>query len=78
MIKNKAVKFNFFTYVAARYIRIAIVNLPVLLGFFILPHFGSGAFYSVVTNQFRENCEENGFKVFFAFTNVNDPVIDMW
>ena len=77
VIKSKAIRFNYFTYLLTRYIRIAIINLPVLLCFFLLPHFGKGAFYSVITNQFRENCEENGFKVFLLSTNINDPVIDM-
>ena len=76
-IKSKADRFTYFNYLLTRYIRIAIVNVPILICFFLLPHFGTGALYSVITNQFRENCEENGFKVFFLSTNINDPVLDM-
>ena len=78
VIKSKAVKFNYLTYLGARFIRVAIIGIPILLLYFILPLIGNGPYYSDLTNHFYENCKENGYKFFTSTTNIGDRVNDMW
>ena len=78
VIKSKAMKFNYLTYLGARFIRTAIIGIPILLLYFILPQLGNGPFYSDLTNHFYENCKENGYKLFSLTTNIGDMPNDMW
>lgn len=78
VIQSKSMKFTFWLYLVARYFRIAIISIPILLLFFVLPHLGSGPYYSQVTTHLYQNCVQNGYKIFFLSTNLNDRIIDMW
>ena len=78
VIKSKELKFNYLTYLRARYIRIATIGIPLLLLYFILPQVGNGPFYSDITNHLYENCKENGYKILTLTTNIGDRASDMW
>lgn len=78
VIKNKAIKFNYWNYLFIRYIKIVAVGIPLLLLYFILPQIGNGPFYSDLTNHLYENCKENGYKIFFLTTNIGNRLNDMW
>ena len=78
VIKSRSTKFTFWMYLVVRYFRIAIISIPITLFFFVLPHLGSGPYYSQITGHFYQNCLQNGYKVFFLSTNLNDRITDMW
>lgn len=77
IIKKEPKKFSFFNYIKTRYIRIFIISIPITLIAFILPHLGSGPYFSDLTNHFYENCRRNGYKIFFLSSNINDRIVDM-
>lgn len=78
VIQSRSIKFTFWLYLLVRYIRIAIISVAIMLLFFVLPHLGSGPYYSQLTNHLYENCVRNGWKITFLTTNFNDRIADMW
>lgn len=55
VIRTTPNKFTYFDYIFKRYIRMAIIAIPILLIYFILPQLNKGPYYSDITNHFYEN-----------------------
>lgn len=69
VIKSEKMKFNFKNFFVLRYFKIAIIATVIILITVLMPHLGSGPYYSDLTNHIKNNCVYNWWNIFLLISN---------